>query len=105
MVASRGPAADLRHCLGGSARRRGAQRLGRTLQSWRREFLAYFATGGASNRPAEAVNLIIEKTWRLGRGFRNWDNYRLRLLLRCGGIRWSNLTTPRIRTRRPRSVA
>lgn len=82
-----------------------AQRLGRTLRSWQREFLAYFATGGASNGPTEAVNLIIEKTRRLGHGFRNWHNYRLRLLLRCGGIRWNTLTTPRIRSRHPRLVA
>jgi transposase len=75
-----------------------AQRLGRTLRSWQHEFLAYFATGGASNGPTEAVNLIIEKTRRLGHGFRNWHNYRLRLLLRCGGIRWNTLQTPRVRT-------
>jgi transposase len=82
-----------------------AQRLGRTLRSWRREFLAYFATGGASNGPTEAVNLIIEKTRRLGHGFRNWHNYRLRLLLRCGGIQWNTLLTPRVRGRHPRFVA
>jgi transposase len=82
-----------------------AQRLGRTLRTWRREFLAYFPTGGASNGPTEAVNLIIEKTRRLGHGFRNWHNYRLRLLPRCGGIRWNTATTPRVRTRHPRFVA
>jgi transposase len=82
-----------------------ARRLGRTLRSWQDEFLAYFATGGASNGPTEAVNLIIEKTRRLGHGFRNWDNYRLRLLLRCGGIHWDTVVTPRVRSRRPRLVA
>ena len=79
-------------------------RLGRTLRSWQREFLAYFATGRASNGPTEAVNLIIEKTRRLGHGFRNFDNYRLRLLLHCGGD-WDTIQATPIRGRLPRSVA
>jgi transposase len=82
-----------------------ARPLGRTLRSWQKEFLAYSGTNGASNGPAEAVNLIIEKTRRLGHGFRNWHNYRLRLLLRCGGIHRDTLLTPRVRNRRPRLVA
>jgi transposase len=82
-----------------------ARRLGRTLRSWQEEFLAYHATNGASNGPTEAVNLIVEKTRRLGHGFRNWENYRLRLLLRCGGIHWDRVLTPRVRKRHPRLVA
>ncbi len=39
-------------------------RLGRTLRSWRGERLAYFDTGGASNGPTEALNLIIAATVR-----------------------------------------
>jgi len=58
-------------------------RLSRTLRTWEEETLNYHRTG-ATNGPTEAVNLIIEKTRRLGHGFRNWDNYRLRLLLHCG---------------------
>jgi transposase len=79
-------------------------RLGRTLHTWRRELLAYFDTGGVSNGPVEAVNLLIEKTRRAAHGFRNLDNYRLRLLLNHGGI-WNTAPEPRIRTRRPRFVA
>jgi transposase len=79
-------------------------RLGRTLRSWRSEFLAYFATGRASNGPTEAMNLLIEKIRRIGHGFRNIDNYRLRLLLYCG-VDWQTAPTPRIRRRRPRMVA
>lgn len=79
-------------------------RLGRTLRSWHREFLAYHDTGGASNGPTEAMNLGIENGRRLGRGFRNFDNYRLRLLLMCGGV-GDTAPTARIRTRRPRLVA
>lgn len=79
-------------------------RLGRTLRSWRSEWLAYFDTGGASNGPTEAMNLLIDKIRRLGHGFRNYDNYRLRLLLYCG-VDWQTDPTPRIRRRRPRMVA
>jgi transposase len=82
-----------------------ARRLGRALCSWQEEYLAYLASGGASNGPSEAVNLIIEKTRRLGHGFRNWDNYRLRLVLRCGGIHWDTLMTPWDRRRHSRLVA
>lgn len=78
-------------------------RLGRTLRSWRREYLAYFDTGRASNGPTEAINLLIEKVRRVGHGYRNWHNYRLRLLLHCG-VTWTNPLTPRIRRRRPRFV-
>jgi len=79
-------------------------RLGRTLRSWRAEFLAYFDTDGANNGPTEAINLLIEKIRRIGHGFRNFDNYRLRLLLHCGVI-WHTPPTPRIRNRSPRLVA
>ncbi|MBE7190318.1 ISL3 family transposase [Jatrophihabitans endophyticus] len=56
-------------------------RLGRTLRQWRQQVLAYFDTSGVSNGGTEAINLLIEKTRRLAHGFRNFDNYRLRILL------------------------
>ncbi|PZS30713.1 MAG: ISL3 family transposase, partial [Pseudonocardiales bacterium] len=56
-------------------------RLGRTLRAWKQQVLAYFATKGVSNGGTEAVNLLIEKTRRLAHGFRNFGNYRLRILL------------------------
>jgi transposase len=59
-------------------------RLGRKLRSWRREFLAYFDTDGASNAPIEAINVLIEKHRRSAPDFRKFRNYRLRLLLSCG---------------------
>ena len=61
-------------------------RLGRTLKKWRREFLAYFDTAGASNGGTEAVNGLIELHRRIARGFRNRNNYRLRMLLIGGGL-------------------
>jgi transposase len=79
-------------------------RLGRTLASWRAELLAYWRTGGASNGPTEAMNLLIEKIRRVGHGYRNFRNYRLRLLLHCG-TDWHDAPTTRIRGRRPRFVA
>jgi transposase len=56
-------------------------RLGRTLRAWKQQVLAYFATKGVSNGGTEAINLLIEKTRRLAHGFRNFSNYRLRILL------------------------
>lgn len=61
-------------------------RLARTLRRWRSAFLAYFRTGRSSNGGTEAVNGIIELHRRLARGFRNRDNYRLRMLLAAGGL-------------------
>ncbi len=59
---------------------------------------------GASNGPTEAINLLIETTRRTGHGFRNFDNYRLRLLLAHGDTACDH-GTPRIRGPRPRFVA
>jgi transposase len=61
-------------------------RLGRTLKQWSREFLGYFDTDGASNGGTEAINGLIELHRRVARGFRNRDNYRLRMLLIGGGL-------------------
>ena len=60
--------------------------LGRTLRRWRQAFLAYFDTDRANNGGTEAVNGIIELHRRLARGYRNRDNYRLRMLLVAGGL-------------------
>jgi transposase len=62
------------------------KRLGKTLRQWRTAFLAYFHTDGASNGGTEAVNGLIELHRRIARGFRNRDNYRLRMLLIGGGL-------------------
>lgn len=61
-------------------------RLGRTLRRWKDAFLAHFTTGRANNGGTEAVNGIIELHRRLARGYRNRDNYRLRMLLAAGGL-------------------
>jgi hypothetical protein len=60
-------------------------RLGRTLNQWRDAFLGYFTTSGANNGGTEAINGLIELARRVARGFRDPDNYRLRMLLIGGG--------------------
>ena len=79
-------------------------RLARTITAWQNQLLAYFTTGRASNGPTEAVNLLIKRIKRVGFGFRNFDNYRLRLLLHCGTT-WHAHRTTRIRGRSPRLVS
>ncbi len=66
-------------------------RLGRTLRAWRSQVLAYFDTSGLSNGGTEAVNMLIEKARRLAHGYRNFGNYRLRMLLAASGTRTRRL--------------
>jgi len=79
-------------------------RLARTVRVWETEILAWQVTGGCSNGPTEAVNLLIKKVKRVGHGFRNFANYRLRLLLYCG-VRWQTHHTARLRSRSPHFLA
>lgn len=78
-------------------------RLSRTVRRWEREILAFFTTGH-TNAKSEARNLITEKLRRNAHGFRNFENYRLRLLLHSG-VQWQTVPTARIRGRQPRLVA
>jgi len=79
-------------------------RLARTVRAWQTEILAWHLTAGCSNGPTEAVNLLIKKVKRVGHGFRNFANYRPRLLLHCG-VRWQTHQTASLRGRSPRLVA
>jgi transposase len=79
-------------------------RLARTVRAWEAEVLAWHATNGCSNGPTEAINLLIKKVKRVGHGFGNFANYRLRLLLHCG-IRWQTPQTARLRGRAPGLLA
>ncbi len=110
--------ADAKHRLGkilnGCARSETPEllRLARTLDAWQGELLAAFnATGRcpASNGPTEAVNMLIKKIKRIGHGFRNLANYRLRLLLAVGldwrTVHWQAAPATPIRGRSPRLVA
>jgi transposase len=76
-------------------------RLARTVRAWEAEILAFHSTKGCSNGPTEAMNLPIKKVKRVGHGFRNFTNYRLRLLLHCG-VTWQIAQTARLRGPFPR---
>ncbi|GER21706.1 hypothetical protein NCCP1664_02030 [Zafaria cholistanensis] len=51
-----------------------------------RRSAACFTTGRSSNGGTEAVNGIIELHRRLARGYRNYENCPLRMLLAAGGL-------------------
>jgi len=44
-----------------------------------------------SNGPTEAVNNLIKRIKRIGFGFRNFTNYRIRALLYAGKPNWDLL--------------
>ena len=48
--------------------------------------------GGLDGDPSEGLNSIIKKVKRVAAGFKNFDNYRVRILLACGGCNWNLLT-------------
>jgi transposase len=78
-------------------------RLARTVKRWEPQILSFFVTG-RTNARSEAANLITEKLRRIAHGMRNFDNYRLRLLLHSG-VEWNTPSTARIRGRQPRLIA
>jgi len=78
-------------------------RLARTVRAWQTEILAWHQTTGCSNGPTEAINLLIKKVKRVGHGFRNFANYRLRLLLHCG-VRWQTHRPQDARPPRPAAL-
>jgi transposase len=78
-------------------------RLARTVRQWEAEILAYHQQH-YSNAKTEAANLIVEKQRRAGHGYRNFRNYRLRLLLNHG-VKWDTQPTTKIRGHQPPLVA
>lgn len=79
-------------------------RLATTIDRWRHELLAYFRTGRASNGKVEALNGELEAVDRTARGFRNFANYRTRMLLKTA-VAWHTPTTPRLRGRHAQRAA
>jgi transposase len=79
------------------------ERLARTIARWEVPILRWHRTQ-LTNAATEGTNLIIKNIKRLGFGFRNFDNYRLRLLLRCGAP-WQTRQVASIRPRQPRFSA
>lgn len=75
----------------------------RALRSWKHAIIAHHRHR-TSNATTEAVNLSLEEMVRRARGFRNFNNYRLRMLLALG-TQWHTQPTAQIRGRQPRLVA
>ncbi len=84
---------------------READRLARTIRRWEDAVLAYYRSDGLSNARTEAVNGLMKKIKRVGHGFRNLANYRLRQLLHCGGAAWQHQPAARLRGRAPQIAA
>jgi transposase len=66
--------------------------MARTLVQWRHPILARHTTGH-TNGSVEGLNSLIKKLTRAAAGFRSFTNYRLRILLACGGCNWTFLGT------------
>jgi transposase len=79
------------------------ERLARTIARWETPILRWHRTH-LTNAATEGTNLVIKNIKRLGFGFRTFDNYRLRLLLRCGAP-WQHRHVTSIRPRQPRVIA
>ncbi len=63
------------------------QRLGRTLRRWF-EKLCNWHESRVSNGPTEGLNNLIKRVKRIGFGFTNFGNYRVRALLYAGKPNW-----------------
>jgi transposase len=62
------------------------QKFGRTLKKWFAK-IANFHLTRLSNGPTESINNLIKRIKRIGFGFRNFENYRIRALL-AGKPNW-----------------
>ena len=63
------------------------QKLGRTIAAWF-DKIANYHLARVSNGPTEALNNLIKRIKRIGFGFRNFENYRIRALLYAGRPNW-----------------
>ena len=75
-----------RHCV-----KRGmppeVQKLGRTIKQWF-DKIVNFHLAKVTNGPTEGLNNLIKRIKRIGFGFRNFENYRIRALLYAGKPNW-----------------
>jgi transposase len=63
------------------------RRLGRTIRSWFDKICNYHLAK-VTNGPTESLNNLIKRIKRVGFGFRNFENYRIRALLYAGRPNW-----------------
>ena len=82
-----------RHCLK-RAMPPEIQKLGRTIRQWFDKICNYHLAK-VSNGPTEALNNLIKRIKRIGFGFRNFENYRIRALLYAGKPNWRVLRLDR----------
>jgi transposase len=71
-------------------------KLGRTLKRWF-DKICNFHIARVSNGPTEALNNLIKRIKRIGFGFRNFANYRVRALLYAGKPNWRVLGSITVR--------
>jgi transposase len=76
----------LEHCLA-RAMPPEIQSLGQTIEAWF-DKICNFHVARISNGPTEALNNLIKRIKRVGFGFRNFANYRIRVLLYAGKPNW-----------------
>ena len=72
------------------------RRLGRTLGHWFDKICNYHLAR-VTNGPTEALNNLVKRIKRIGFGFRNFENYRIRALLYAGRPNWRVLTSMVVR--------
>ena len=75
-----------RHCLKPSMPPE-VQKLGRAIQKWFDKICNYHLAK-MTNGPTESINNLIKRVKRVGFGFRNFENYRIRALLYAGKPNW-----------------
>ena len=63
------------------------RRLGKTIRTWFAKF-CNFHLARITNGPTESLNNLIKRIKRIGFGFRNFENYRIRALLYAGKPNW-----------------
>jgi transposase len=63
------------------------QKLGRTIRTWFDKICNYHLAK-VTNGPTESLNNLIKRIKRIGFGFRNFENYRIRALLYAGRPNW-----------------
>ncbi len=68
------------------------QLLGRTLNSWHDEILAWHRSF-VTNGPTESMNNLLKRIKRIAFGMTNFANFRIRALLAAGKPDWSQLAT------------
>jgi transposase len=68
------------------------QRLGKTIRRWFDKICNYHLAK-VSNGPTEALNNLVKRIKRIGFGFRNFENYRIRALLYAGKPNWRVLSS------------